>query len=165
MGLCAASVPTPHPARRRVWAPAHPSSRTVRQRTDARTARLYIEGNGTTGCESGLPCAAAPGYSVRLTPADEANHRVSPVLHRPFERYFMNTNKLLVPRGLATVAALTLVIGLSACAGMSKQQQNTAIGAGVGAVGGAVLTGGGTLGTLGGAAIGGVIGSQVEPRK
>jgi osmotically inducible lipoprotein OsmB len=77
----------------------------------------------------------------------------------------MNTNKLLVPRGLATVAALTLVIGLSACAGMSKQQQNTAIGAGVGAVGGAVLTGGGTLGTLGGAAIGGVIGSQVEPRK
>jgi osmotically inducible lipoprotein OsmB len=77
----------------------------------------------------------------------------------------MNTNQLLVPRGLATAIALTLVIGLSACAGMSRQDQNTAIGAGVGAVGGAVLTGGGTLGTLGGAAIGGVIGSQVEPRK
>jgi len=69
----------------------------------------------------------------------------------------MNTNQLLVPRGLATAIALTLVIGLSACAGMSRQDQNTAIGAGVGAVGGAVLTGGGTLGTLGGAAIGGVI--------
>jgi len=28
-----------------------------------------------------------------------------------------------------------------------------------------VLTGGGTLGTLGGAAIGGVIGNQIEPKK
>ena len=36
----------------------------------------------------------------------------------------------------------------------------TAIGAGVGAVGGAVLTDGSTLGTLGGAALGGIIGHQ-----
>jgi osmotically inducible lipoprotein OsmB len=48
---------------------------------------------------------------------------------------------------------------------MSRQDQNTAIGAGAGAVGGAVLTGGSTLGTLGGAAIGGLIGNQVEPKK
>jgi osmotically inducible lipoprotein OsmB len=45
---------------------------------------------------------------------------------------------------------------------MSRQDQNTAIGAGVGAVGGAVLTDGSALGTLGGAAIGGVIGNQIE---
>jgi osmotically inducible lipoprotein OsmB len=44
---------------------------------------------------------------------------------------------------------------------MSQRDQNTAVGAGVGAVGGAVLTGGSALGTLGGAAVGGVIGNQV----
>jgi osmotically inducible lipoprotein OsmB len=48
---------------------------------------------------------------------------------------------------------------------MSQQEKNTAIGAGVGAIGGSVLTGGGTLGTLGGAAIGGVIGNQIEDTK
>jgi osmotically inducible lipoprotein OsmB len=48
---------------------------------------------------------------------------------------------------------------------MTQQEKNTAIGAGVGAVGGSVLTGGGTLGTLGGAAIGGVIGNQIEDKK
>jgi len=65
----------------------------------------------------------------------------------------------------ATGLVLALAVGLSACGGMSRQDQNTAIGAGVGAVGGAVLTGGGTLGTLGGAAIGGVIGNQVDKKK
>jgi len=59
--------------------------------------------------------------------------------------------------GLAVLAAA--VLSLSACSGMSRRGQNTAIGAGVGAVGGAVLTGGSTLGTLGGAAVGGVIGN------
>ncbi|MEI7139194.1 glycine zipper 2TM domain-containing protein, partial [Pectobacterium parmentieri] len=43
-----------------------------------------------------------------------------------------------------------------------KRDRNTAIGAGAGAVGGAILTDGGTLGTLGGAAIGGLIGRQVD---
>jgi len=60
------------------------------------------------------------------------------------------------------VVALAMAASVGACSGMSRQDQNTAVGAGVGAVGGAVLTGGGTLGTLGGAAIGGVIGSQIE---
>lgn len=52
------------------------------------------------------------------------------------------------------------LFGLTACGGMSRQGRNTAIGAGVGAVGGAVLTGGSTLGTLGGAAVGGVVGHE-----
>lgn len=54
------------------------------------------------------------------------------------------------------------VIGLAGCAGMSTQDRNTAIGAGAGAVGGAVLTGGSTLGTVGGAAVGGVLGHEWE---
>ncbi len=58
-----------------------------------------------------------------------------------------------------------IVVALSACAGMTAQEKGTAIGAGVGAVGGAVL-GGGTLGTLGGAAVGGIIGHEVsKPKK
>jgi osmotically inducible lipoprotein OsmB len=59
----------------------------------------------------------------------------------------------------AGVAAL--LIGLGGCAGMSAQDKSTAVGAGVGAVGGAVLTGGSAVGTIGGAAVGGVIGHEV----
>lgn len=61
--------------------------------------------------------------------------------------------------GAATTA---LLLGLGGCAGMSRQGQNTAIGAGVGAVGGSLLTGGDALGTIGGAAVGGVIGHEVS---
>lgn len=70
----------------------------------------------------------------------------------------MVTNKRLVTVALS----ITLALSLSACADMSKQQRNTAIGAGAGAVGGAVLTNGSTLGTLGGAAVGGIIGHKVS---
>jgi osmotically inducible lipoprotein OsmB len=59
-----------------------------------------------------------------------------------------------------SVLALALV-SLSACSGMTHQQKSTAVGAGVGAVGGAVLTGGRALGTIGGAAVGGVVGHEV----
>ncbi|WP_328988100.1 glycine zipper 2TM domain-containing protein [Thiorhodovibrio winogradskyi] len=45
---------------------------------------------------------------------------------------------------------------------MSKQTRNTAIGAGIGGVGGSVITGGSTLGTLGGAAVGGFIGHEMD---
>jgi osmotically inducible lipoprotein OsmB len=45
---------------------------------------------------------------------------------------------------------------------MSSQDKNTAIGAGVGAVGGAVLSGGSGIGTVGGAAVGGIIGHEVS---
>ncbi len=54
---------------------------------------------------------------------------------------------------------------LGACAGMSASDKATAIGAGVGAVGGAVLTGGSGVGTVGGAAVGGVIGHEVGKKK
>ena len=62
----------------------------------------------------------------------------------------------------ASMAALLL--GLGGCAGMTAQEKGTAIGAGAGAFGGAVL-GGGTLVTLGGAAVGGVIGHEVTKPK
>ena len=76
----------------------------------------------------------------------------------------MNTHTLLTSRWIPVAATVTLAISLSACSGMTRQQQNTAIGAGAGAVGGAVLTGGSTAGTLGGAAIGGIIGNQVDKK-
>lgn len=69
--------------------------------------------------------------------------------------------KFIASRSLTIAASIALLAGLTACSGMSRQDQNTAIGAGAGAVGGAVLTGGSTMGTLGGAAIGGLIGNQV----
>ncbi len=54
----------------------------------------------------------------------------------------------------------TVVLGLAGCSGMTPQGRDTAIGAGVGAIGGNALTGGSTAGTLGGAAIGGYIGHE-----
>lgn len=64
----------------------------------------------------------------------------------------------------STVALLGLVVllGVGGCAGMSQRDQNTAVGAGIGAVGGAVLTDGNPIGTIGGAAVGGVIGNQIN---
>jgi osmotically inducible lipoprotein OsmB len=67
-----------------------------------------------------------------------------------------------VKRIAATAAVLAATLGLSACAGMSNQDRNTAVGAGVGAVAGSVLTGGSAVGAVGGAAVGGVIGNQVQ---
>jgi len=70
----------------------------------------------------------------------------------------MNTiQKLAVNAALATI-----LIGLTGCSGMSSRDKNTAIGAGIGAVGGAVLTGGSAIGTVGGAAVGGIIGNQIH---
>lgn len=63
-------------------------------------------------------------------------------------------------------AAALVLLGLTACSGMSTQDRNTAIGAGAGALGGSILTGGSTGGTIGGAAVGGVIGHEVsKPNK
>lgn len=73
--------------------------------------------------------------------------------------------EITMKRGKRIAAgALTLVLltSLAACEGMSRQGRNTAIGAGVGAAGGAVLTGGSAVGTLGGAAIGGVVGHEAS---
>ena len=66
-----------------------------------------------------------------------------------------------IKQSTATLATLALLLSLTACSGMSARDKNTAIGAGIGAVGGAVLTGGSAIGTVGGAAVGGVIGNQV----
>ena len=67
---------------------------------------------------------------------------------------------------IKTIAATTLtalaLAGLGGCAGMSTRDRDIAVGAGVGAVAGSVLTGGSALGTLGGAAVGGVIGNEVN---
>lgn len=72
----------------------------------------------------------------------------------------MNTrNKLAV-----NTAALTLVFGLAGCAGMSDHDRKNAIGAGVGAVAGSVLTGGSGVGTVGGAVVGGVIANEAQKK-
>jgi len=68
---------------------------------------------------------------------------------------------MLLKRSCTVAVVLLVTFSLTAC-GMSHRGRHTAIGAGVGAVGGAVLTGGSTWGTLGGAAIGGVIGHEVS---
>jgi osmotically inducible lipoprotein OsmB len=65
-----------------------------------------------------------------------------------------------------SAVAAAMLLGLGGCAGMSRQDQNTAVGAGVGAVGGSLLTGGSALGTVGGAAVGGIIGHETsKPRR
>ncbi len=61
-----------------------------------------------------------------------------------------------------SAVVLSMLIGLGGCAGMSHRDQNTAVGAGIGAIGGAVLTGGSGIGTVGGAAVGGVIGHEIK---
>ncbi len=70
-----------------------------------------------------------------------------------------------IQRFTLSAVAAAMLLGLGACAGMSQQDKSTAIGAGVGAVGGNILTGGSTAGTLGGAAVGGVIGHEVSKPK
>lgn len=71
----------------------------------------------------------------------------------------MNTRLITIP------ATALLALSLTACAGMSARDKNTATGAAIGGVAGAVLTGGSTAGTVGGAAVGGVIGNQIDPNK
>jgi len=61
-----------------------------------------------------------------------------------------------------SAVAVILVLSVTGCGGMTTREKNTAIGAGVGAAAGAVLTGGGLLGTVGGAALGGVVGHEID---
>ncbi len=70
--------------------------------------------------------------------------------------------KMNIKRVSTVTLSAVLLIAVAGCSNMSKRDQNTAIGAGVGAVGGAILTDGSALGTVGGAAIGGLIGHQVK---
>lgn len=62
----------------------------------------------------------------------------------------------------ACAIAAAILLSIVGCSGMSSQDKSTAVGAGVGAVGGAILTGGSTAGTVGGAAVGGVIGHEIK---
>lgn len=59
------------------------------------------------------------------------------------------------------VVIAAMAVSLGACQNLDKTQRNTAIGAAVGGVAGNVIFGG-TGATLGGAALGGVIGSQIK---
>lgn len=68
-------------------------------------------------------------------------------------------------RWSVSAVAVAVLLGLGGCGEMSTRDKDTAIGAGVGAVGGAVLTNGSAVGTIGGAAVGGLIGNQVGKDK
>lgn len=52
------------------------------------------------------------------------------------------------------------LLALSGCKNLSEQEKDTAIGAELGAISGAILTDGSGLGTVGGAAVGGIIGHE-----
>lgn len=67
-----------------------------------------------------------------------------------------------IQRFTGSSVALAVLIGLGGCSGMSRQDQNTAVGAGVGGVAGAVLTDGSAIGTVGGAVVGGIIGHEID---
>jgi osmotically inducible lipoprotein OsmB len=80
------------------------------------------------------------------------------------QRYTLKRGNPMNTLHRSTIGALAAaaLLSLAGCAGMDTQDKNTAIGAGVGAVGGAVLTGGSAVGTVGGAAVGGIIGHEVS---
>ncbi len=68
-------------------------------------------------------------------------------------------------RTLSAGITALLLTALTGCAGMSAQDKSTAVGAGAGAIGGSILTGGSTAGTLGGAAVGGYLGHEINKSK
>lgn len=68
-------------------------------------------------------------------------------------------------RDVANCIAILMLIVVTGCSNMSNREKNTAIGAGVGAAAGAVITGGSAIGTVGGAVVGGAIGNRVDKDK
>lgn len=68
----------------------------------------------------------------------------------------MNTRSLVLATALALATG-----GCATWDGMSAREKSAVVGAGVGGVAGSVISDGGVLGTIGGAAIGGVIGDQL----
>ena len=77
-----------------------------------------------------------------------------------FPKYKGNQMKM-IHRAVLSAVTVVVLLGLGGCAEMSHRERNTAIGAGAGAVGGAILTGGSVGGVVGGAAVGGIIGHEV----
>lgn len=75
----------------------------------------------------------------------------------------MNTRKL-IPALLIAAASITAT-GCATWDNMSSREKSAATGAAVGGVAGAVVTDGGILGTVGGAAVGGLIGDQLGKDK
>jgi osmotically inducible lipoprotein OsmB len=111
-------------------------------------------------CSSGQTLKA---IARNVEPSERAGKSPDEFPMRNFDGWgaSMNTmQKLTVSAGAAAV-----LLALGGCAGMSQQEKNTAIGAGVGAVGGAVITGGSAVGTGVGAAVGGVIGHEIDRKK
>ena len=68
-------------------------------------------------------------------------------------------------RFAVSTVAVAVLLGVGGCSGMSTRDRDTAIGAGIGGVAGAVLTDGSAVGTIGGAAVGGLIGNQIGKDK
>lgn len=68
------------------------------------------------------------------------------------------------PKSLLWSLLFVFALTVSGCGSMSTRGKNTALGAGIGAVGGALLTGGSAIGTVGGAAVGGVVGNQINKK-
>jgi osmotically inducible lipoprotein OsmB len=62
---------------------------------------------------------------------------------------------------VSIVSAVTLASALSACGTPSRQTMGTVGGAAIGGLAGHSVTGGSTAGTVGGAAVGGIIGHEV----
>jgi osmotically inducible lipoprotein OsmB len=85
-------------------------------------------------------------------------HNIGVANYLQIRRLQMNT---FTAKKLTSLVVLACALSLTACGSMSTRDKSTALGAGIGAVSGAVLTGGSALGTVGGAAVGGVIGNQV----
>jgi osmotically inducible lipoprotein OsmB len=133
----------------------------VRQRTET---RLKPQWNcGTFRLAAGL-FRSKFGNEQR-----EARRRTTMGVGKPvvdwlqFEKEALNMKTM---HGLALGAVTAAVLfGLGGCGDMSTRDKDTAIGAGAGAVGGAILTGGSGVGTVGGAVVGGVIGNQVGKGK
>ena len=67
-------------------------------------------------------------------------------------------NKTLIS-GLVAAMLIGQVVG---CTGMTTREKHTAVGATLGAIGGAALTGGSTAGVVGGAVVGGFIGHELD---
>lgn len=75
------------------------------------------------------------------------------------------TMSVIKERAAHIIAVSTLAFGVTACStwdSMSSRQRSTVGGAAVGGVVGAVVTDGSVLGTVGGAALGGIAGDQLD---
>ena len=68
-------------------------------------------------------------------------------------------------RFTVSAVAVALLLGMGGCSGMSTRDRDTAIGAGIGGVAGYAITDGSAVGTIGGAAVGGLIGNQIGKDK